>query len=140
MIRISVMVILFLGLTACTTTAIVEPRPVKSSSKCNIGGTFNWKHSHPTLKAGLCKLSKRYGHVTVTSSCRTTKSNRGAKNSMHLYKNGCRAADVRIKGVGGSEILKWWGKNIGGGRGSYSCRNFVHVDTGPNRTWRWNFC
>ena len=106
---------------------------------CNVTG-LNWRHSDARLKRGLCALARRYGKVHVTSSCRTKKTNRSVKNSYHLHSRGCKAADVRIKGVRGRTILKWWGKNIGGGRGYYGCRSFVHVDTGENRTWNWNMC
>ena len=120
------------------------PKRTKSSKsvrkgKCNIVG-LNWKSSHPRLKDGLCKLSKRYGKIHITSSCRSHKHNRGAKHSYHLYSRGCKAADLYIVGVKGSTIRKWWAKNMGGGRGSYSCRRFVHVDVGTNRTWHWNLC
>ena len=110
-----------------------------SKRSCNIVG-LNWKHSDAKLKRGLCGLARRYGKVYVTSSCRTRKNNMGVKRSYHLHSRGCKAADLYIKGVKSKTILKWWAKNIGGGRGYYACRNFVHVDTGENRTWNWNLC
>lgn len=128
------MIIGALVLAGCTTLEGSDKKPSVSSKKCNISG-LNWKSSNKKLIAGLCALSKRYGAITVTSSCRSSRSNRGAKRSYHLYSRGCKAADIRIKGVKGSTILAWWGKNIGGGRGFYPGRGFVHVDVGPNRTW-----
>ena len=134
-------------LSACTTNSANTNKPqtskksYKVSTKCQVYG-LNWKHADSKLKSGLCKLSKRFGAVQVTpnGSCRTRKGNRGARRSYHLYSRGCKAADLRIKGVAGATILKWWARNIGGGRGYYRCRSFVHVDTGPNRTWYWNLC
>lgn len=130
-----------LMLAACQTIP-KEPKKVSKTKasvirECSIKGRYNWDSSHPSLTRSLCKLSKRYGTIYVTSSCRTTKANRGAKNSYHLYRRGCKAADIYIKGVRGTTILRWWANNVGGGRGYYRKRNFVHVDTGPNRTWTW---
>ena len=140
-------------LTACQTNQAGKPTPEKKrvssvkknspkpSGKCRVSG-LNWKHADQRLKVGLCKLSRTYGLVQITpsGSCRTKRGNRGARRSYHLYNRGCKAADLRIKGVAGATILQWWAKNIGGGRGYYRCRSFVHVDTGPNRTWFWNLC
>lgn len=120
-------------LAACTTTT-----PKKETKSCKIGGRFNWEHSDPALTKNLCRMSRELGPIIVTSSCRTRKQNMGVKNSYHLYSRGCKAADLFIKGVKGRTILVWWARNVGGGRGSYRCRPFVHVDTGPNRTWHWN--
>lgn len=119
-------------------TPVTSSTPVQAREKCSITGVYNFKSSHKSLTKNLCKLSRVFGTVEVTSSCRTRKQNRSVKNSYHLYSRGCKAADVQIKGVKGSTILKWWGKNVGGGRGSYRCRRFVHVDVGPARTWHWN--
>lgn len=82
-------------------------------------------------------MSKALGAVEITSSCRTRKANRSVSKSYHLYNRGCKAADVVIKGVGRKTILAWWAKNVGGGRGYYCGRRFVHVDVGPDRTWKW---
>ena len=111
----------------------------KSIKGCNIQG-LNWKSSHPALKDGLCRLSKKYGKVNITSSCRSAKSNRGAPRSYHLYSRGCKAADLYVVGVKNSTLRAWWAANIGGGRGTYDCRRFTHLDVGPNRTWHWNMC
>ena len=109
----------------------------RSSKKCSIRGNYNWKSSNKNLTYNLCKLSRVYETVNVTpnGSCRVKSST--AKNSYHLYRQGCKAADIWIKGVSGHKILRWWGKNVGGGRGFYRCRRFVHVDVGPSRTWHW---
>jgi len=116
-------------------------KTLKQSTRCDIIG-LNWKHSDKKLVKGLCLLSQRFGTVYITphGSCRTKKSNKSVKRSFHLYSRGCKAADLIIKGVKGSTILKWWGVRMGGGRGFYHCRRFVHVDTGPSRTWSWNLC
>ena len=106
-----------------------------AASNCNVSGLKNG--TDKILYDGLCKMSKALGPVEVTSSCRTRKANRSVKKSYHLYHRGCRAADVVIKGVGKQKILNWWAANVGGGRGYYCGRRFVHVDTGDDRSWRW---
>ena len=130
------------GCTSTDTKNKKEPEVSKSykGKKCRITGKYNWKSSHPKLTRELCKMSRKFNKtIKVTSSCRTTKSNRGVSNSMHLYRNGCKAADIVILGMKKSTALKYWAKNVGGGRGYYCGRGFVHVDVGSNRNWAW-FC
>ncbi len=107
----------------------------QASSSCEVVGLK--QGTNATLRNNLCKMSQELGPVEVTSSCRTRKANRSVKRSLHLYHRGCKAADIVIKGVSKQTILNWWGKNVGGGRGYYCGRRFVHVDVGENRTWRW---
>ena len=147
--KIIILLVAALALGSCQHKSASNVTQVKKTSyafvgtvskrTCKISG-LNWKNSDARLKRGLCALSRRYGPVEVSSSCRTSRMNRSVKNSYHLYSRGCKAADIRIKGVSGRTILKWWGKNMGGGRGYYACKSFVHVDTGENRTWNWNLC
>ena len=106
-----------------------------AASNCNVEGLK--KGTNDRLRKNLCKMSVELGAVKVTSSCRTRKANRSVKKSYHLYHRGCKAADIVIAGVGKQKILNWWAKNVGGGRGYYCGRRFVHVDVGPDRTWRW---
>ena len=94
---------------------------------------------HPLLRARLYRLHKAYGRpITVTpgGGCRAH-GNRRAPRSWHRRAVGCKAADIIIPGVSRRAILAWWGRNVGGGRGFYCGRSFVHVDVGPNRTWSW---
>lgn len=123
-----------LMLSSCTLT---NAHHTKSSNTCRITGKiFNWKSSHPKLTKRLCAMSRALGPVEVTSSCRTRKRNKSVKNSYHLYARGCKAADVKIKGVSRRRILNYW-KKSGGGTGYYCGRSFVHVDVGPTRSWTW---
>lgn len=104
-------------------------------SGCRVSGKT--KGLDGGLMRRLCAMSRSLGPVQVVSGCRTRRTNRGARNSFHLVRRGCRAADVVIPGISGRTILRHWAKHGGGGRGSYSGRRFVHVDVGPSRTWHW---
>ena len=118
---------------------------VEAKPKCRIEG-LNWKGSHPTLKQGLCDLSRALGPIIVANSkahqnCRTRADKKGRPNSWHKYHKGCRAADIRIKGVSLARIKRWWlnyteKKPYLGGASIYKS-GFVHVDTRTEgaRTW-----
>ncbi len=77
---------------------------------------------------------------SIISGYRTQRTNdmlrsrhRGvAKNSYHVKG---MAADVRMEGVS-VDLLQRAGKHIGaGGVGVYTRSNFIHLDSGPNRSW-----
>lgn len=60
------------------------------------------------------------------------KSSGVAKKSYHVKG---MAADLRMEGVS-ADLLHRAGKRIGaGGVGLYTKSNFVHLDSGPIRTW-----
>lgn len=74
--------------------------------------------------------------IQVLSGYRTPEHNANlegaAKNSMHLQG---RAVDVHIPGMK-TDVLSNMAKMIGvGGVGLYQDRGFIHVDTGPVRSW-----
>lgn len=116
-----------------------------AKAKCKVVG-LNWKGSHPTLKQGLCDMSRALGTVTIFNTkkhqnCRTRANRKGKPNSWHKYHRGCRAADIRIRGVSPNRIKKWWlnytaKKPYLGGASVYGS-GFVHVDTRTEgaRTW-----
>ena len=94
---------------------------------------------NPSLKAKLYRLHKAFGRpimVTPHGGCRNHGSRRAPK-SWHRRAVGCKAADIIVPGVSRQALLNWWARNVGGGRGFYCGRRFVHVDIGPNRTWSW---
>ena len=94
---------------------------------------------NPALKSKLYRLHKAFGkpiRVTPGGGCRA-RGNRRAPKSWHRRAVGCKAADIIMPGVPQRAILAWWGRHVGGGRGYYCGRRFVHVDIGPNRTWSW---
>ena len=57
-----------------------------------------------------------------------------AKDSLHMRG---MAADIEIEGVSPAEIRNLAYLMKRGGVGYYGSRSFVHVDTGPLRTWGW---
>ncbi len=117
----------------------------EAKAKCRVQG-LNWKGSHPTLKQGLCDLSRALGPVRITNTkahanCRTRNSLTGKRNSWHKYHRGCRAADIRIKGVSAYKVKRWWlrytdKKSYLGGASVYKS-GFIHVDTRTEGARSW---
>jgi uncharacterized protein YcbK (DUF882 family) len=73
----------------------------------------------------------------VISGYRTARTNRmlrgAARDSYHIK---AMAADVRLKSRSVGNISKAAMTANGGGVGTYARSNFVHMDSGPIRTWR----
>lgn len=124
---------------------LIIANDANAKRKCNVVG-LNPK-SHNTLKQGLCDLSRTFGQVVVTNTrahrnCRTRNSVIGKSNSWHKYNRGCRAADIRVRGVSPHRVKRWWLKYTGrqkgvlGGAHVYKS-GFVHLDTRTSgvRTW-----
>lgn len=114
-------------------------KSVKKSAtkrKCYVSGAT--KGLHKSIRYRLCLLSRHFGKtVTVTSGCRK-KGSRSAPKSWHRRKVGCRAADIRIKGVSKYAIANWHVRNFkSGGTGTYTCSP-AHIDTRPGKvSWHW---
>lgn len=86
------------------------------------------------------RLAGHSGRMTLLSGYRTKRTNNmlrrqgggAAANSYHLRR---RAADIRLEGVAMAQVAdyaEWLGV---GGVGRYPGSNFVHIDSGPTRTW-----
>jgi uncharacterized protein YcbK (DUF882 family) len=109
---------------------------------------FNWfardwrrkKAAEMDPEAALiaANLQHYYGgrQMTLISGYRTPKTNRSlngaAKGSYHLKG---MAMDVQMSGVSTSKLYRTAWKMQRGGVGKYSRSGFVHVDSGPVRTW-----
>lgn len=91
------------------------------------------------LRNVLAKVRARYGTTAIVSSgYRSRNHNRrvgGARRSMHVQ---CKAADIRVPGVGKYTLARYLKSLSGvGGVGTYGCNKSVHVDVGPKRQWHW---
>ncbi len=120
---------------ALDTKAMVDTAPAKSLSG---GSGVRWVAPagclNGALKSVVAQVAANYGHVTVSSTCRSRKRNAsvgGAKKSHHLTGN---AVDFRVRGnvKGAYAFLSGHGsvggfKHYGGG--------LFHIDTGPRRRW-----
>lgn len=72
----------------------------------------------------------------LISGYRTTKTNRqigGARNSYHTRG---QAADLRLQSRSVSQMAKAARRINAGGVGTYYRSNFIHMDSGPIRSWR----
>lgn len=82
------------------------------------------------------RLGMRNSEILVLSGYRTPKSNRtvrGAGNSFHMQG---KAVDFYIQGISLARLRNAAESLSNGGVGYYPRSNFVHVDTGPVRSWR----
>jgi uncharacterized protein YcbK (DUF882 family) len=82
-------------------------------------------------------IHKQPRPLVVLSGYRTIKNNQNtegaSRNSMHVHG---RAADFYIDGLSTQKLgdmVRWF---QAGGVGLYAGSRFIHVDTGPLRTWR----
>lgn len=103
------------------------------------------KNIDPQLFVKLTQIQSRLGarnsEITILSGYRSAQTNarlrrrsRGvASNSYHILG---KAVDFHIEGIPLSKVRKAAESLSNGGVGYYPRSNFVHVDTGPVRTWR----
>lgn len=99
----------------------------------------------PKLFVKLNQLQRRLGfqnaEILVLSGYRSPQTNakmrsrsRGvASNSYHILG---KAVDFRVSGVPLAKVKQVAESLNNGGVGYYPRSNFIHVDTGPVRTWR----
>jgi uncharacterized protein YcbK (DUF882 family) len=87
--------------------------------------------------AATLKLMETDEPYLMISGYRTPQTNRmlrgAASHSFHLK---AMAADVRLKGRSVKQISGAAFAINGGGVGIYNRSNFVHIDSGPVRSWR----
>lgn len=116
-----------------------EVKKASAGSTGRVAGniTLNapWKCVPDRLKAVINEVSRRYGPVTVNSTHRSSRNNRrvgGARNSYHLR---CQAVDFRVHGDTRAALRFLQSHPHVGGLKRYRS-GFIHIDTGPKRTWR----
>ena len=86
------------------------------------------------FKAKEVKLVSAYRSPARNSAMRRS-GRRVATKSLHMFG---RAADIEISGIGAKKIRDYVYALKQGGVGYYGSKRFVHIDTGPLRTWGWN--
>ncbi|MGQ0286302.1 DUF882 domain-containing protein [Pasteurellaceae bacterium 22721_9_1] len=118
-------------------------------------GKFNWfmrdwhvnrsRNMDPNLFTKLYNIQSKLGlrntEIQILSGYRTAATNSGlrrrsrgvASNSYHIRG---QAVDFRVPGVSLASIRNAAESLNNGGVGYYPVSNFIHVDTGPVRTWR----
>lgn len=73
------------------------------------------------------------GYRTAKTNAMLRSSSRGvARNSLHMK---AQAADLRMRSRSVAQIYRAAAACEAGGVGKYSRSNFVHMDSGPIRTW-----
>jgi uncharacterized protein YcbK (DUF882 family) len=82
--------------------------------------------------SGLFEIFSAYRSPSTNSMLRRS-SRRVAKNSLHM--NG-KAVDIRLRGCSNRQARDLAVSLGKGGVGYYPRSNFIHLDTGPVRTWR----
>ena len=87
---------------------------------------------------GLLGVSEPYNMLSGYRTAKTNamlraRSRRVARNSLHIKG---QAADLRLKSRSVAQMARAAASCSAGGVGKYSRSNFVHVDSGPVRTWR----
>ena len=68
-----------------------------------------------------------------TNAMLRSRSRGVAKNSLHMHG---QAADLRLKSRNVQQMAQAAAANASGGVGIYRRANFVHMDSGPVRSWR----
>ena len=101
----------------------------------NVTVNAPWNCVPDSLKIVLNEVSRRYGPVTVNSTHRSRSKNRRVGGASHSYHLNCQAVDFRVKG-NQSAVMKYLRShpNVGGLKRYRS--GFIHIDTGPRRSWR----
>lgn len=94
--------------------------------------------NNKVLMNAIAVIKKKYGRAVIIDSAYRSPSHnravRGAKRSLHMR---CAALDLAVPGINKEALFAFAGTIPGiGGRGIYNS-GYIHIDTGPRRTWDW---
>jgi hypothetical protein len=155
-ILVAMMINLAVPAHATPTDGTVKPRPGHSARGVQIaslgdvghegtvghrdglsGGAALWKASPRCLNSALRRIvgevARKFGPVTVNSTCRSARHNAAVGGAHHSYHIGGNAVDFSVKrNVRAAHAFLKNQKSVGGLK--YYGSHF-HIDTGPRRTW-----
>ncbi len=102
------------------------------------GGSISWQASSGcvpgALRGVLNAIASTFGPVTVTSTCRSSASNRAAGGAGKSYHLSGEAVDFRTHGSTGA-VYAYLSSNGGVGGLKHYGGGLFHIDTGPRRSW-----
>lgn len=102
-----------------------------------------WHRPVACVPHGLIAMADRIaarfhkGPAFIVSGYRSPSHNRAVHGARHSYHLQCRAVDFSVVGVSSWALFQAARKMHHGGIGHYAGRNFIHIDDGPRREWRW---
>lgn len=112
----------------------VAERPRPSGS---LSGGITWQASAGCvpgqLQGVLSSLVSTFGAVTVTSTCRSTASNRAAGGAKRSYHLSGEAVDFRVRGANNGAVYAFLSSNGSVGGLKHYGGGLFHIDTGPRR-------
>jgi uncharacterized protein YcbK (DUF882 family) len=100
-------------------------------------GAAQWKASagclHPTLRNVVGEVARKFGALTVNSTCRSVRHHAAVGGAHHSYHIGGNAVDFSVgRNAGAVHAFLRNQKSVGGLK--FYGTHF-HIDTGPRRTW-----
>jgi len=85
------------------------------------------------LRSKLNQIRSQFGSIQVVSTGRPGARIAGS-GRMSLHSD-CRAVDFVPPPGKYGQVAAWLRSNHGGGVGTYTCMNHIHIDNGPGMYW-----
>lgn len=85
------------------------------------------------LRSKLSQIRAKFGNIQVVSTGRPGARIAGS-GRMSLHSD-CRAVDFVPPNGKYGQVVAWLHQNHGGGTGTYTCMNHIHMDNGPEMHW-----
>lgn len=114
------------------TAAIAIPAAV-SAPQMAVSATTSESCLPGDLKSKLAAIRSKFGSIQVVSTGRPGATIAGS-GRMSLHAD-CRAVDFVPPSGKHDQVVAWLHSNHGGGVGTYSCMNHIHLDNGPSMQW-----